>query len=469
MIQARSIVGSSPLEPKERLGLASSCTPGLSDGLGDRLLMFDDTAAATLELLRFRRAFGESPAFEAALRQRVEELKDFAHPSIATIRSVQRLGDDGGLTLVSDHVTGRRLSEVLHESRGRKLAVELLRQLTPVLASMHRHGDGIAHGALSADRIVVTPEGRLVIVEHVLGSALAALHLPADSLRSELGLPVPPRDFITLDARTDVAQLAFVALSLLLGRRIDPREYTDDANLVDEFAWASQTGFAIRPQLRRWLERALQTTGEAFDSAQDARLALGEFLEIHDPPAEKAPPALHVVHPSTESSVAPIPILMLDSSNNSADFLGEEEVGSLDLTTFRHRRDASAGGAPALTTPPAPSRETAYRFVDDADFSWPPAMEDEAPPQAQAGRGKVVRWALAGCIVLAAAEGGVIAVMMRVPPPVSPAAMTAAVTIESRDTRRGGRGRWKAGRRHPVHGGRRIRHAFNPRGEPGGS
>ena len=48
----------------KRTPLASWYTQGTSDGLGDRLLMFDNTSAASLELLRFRSDLAETPGFE---------------------------------------------------------------------------------------------------------------------------------------------------------------------------------------------------------------------------------------------------------------------------------------------------------------------------------------------------------------------------------------------------------------------
>ena len=87
-----------------RTGVASWYTPGLSDGLGDRLLMFDNSAAVPLELLRFPRAFSQSAAFELALRRRIDDLTTFSHPSAGTIRSIQWLGIDDGLALVSNQV-----------------------------------------------------------------------------------------------------------------------------------------------------------------------------------------------------------------------------------------------------------------------------------------------------------------------------------------------------------------------------
>src|SRR6476620_4983138 len=65
MNQARKVaVDPSGPAPDVRPSLASWYTPGFSDGLGDRLLMFDNTAAASLELLRFKPEFGNHPVFE---------------------------------------------------------------------------------------------------------------------------------------------------------------------------------------------------------------------------------------------------------------------------------------------------------------------------------------------------------------------------------------------------------------------
>ena len=46
-------------------------TPGLSDGLGDRLMMFDNATQSSVELLRFKREFSDAPGFEEAVRDRV--------------------------------------------------------------------------------------------------------------------------------------------------------------------------------------------------------------------------------------------------------------------------------------------------------------------------------------------------------------------------------------------------------------
>src|SRR6266566_3166435 len=157
--------------------IASWYTQGTSDGLGDRLLMFDNTAAASLELLRFRSALANQPGFEETLRESVQCLSLFKHAAFAQARSVQYLEGDDGLALISTHVEGKRLSDIFRRTDRPNgmhpaFAAWLIRQLTSALADFHAYDDGIAHGALTTDRIVLTADRRLVIVEHVLGAAL---------------------------------------------------------------------------------------------------------------------------------------------------------------------------------------------------------------------------------------------------------------------------------------------------------
>ena len=92
--------------------LSSWYTQGLSDGLGDRLLMFDNQATGPLELLRVRPDFAFVPDFETRLRGRLERLTAFTHPGFAQSRAVDHLDNGEGLTVVSTHVPGTRLSEI---------------------------------------------------------------------------------------------------------------------------------------------------------------------------------------------------------------------------------------------------------------------------------------------------------------------------------------------------------------------
>jgi hypothetical protein len=360
-------------------------TPGVSNHLGDRLLTFDNSTASSLELLKFKAALAHAPGFEDALRKRVDDLMRFRHPSIAPVRGVEWLNQGEGLALVSIHTAGRRLSEILKDAHGATFAMELVRQLAPALVALQQAGSGFAHGALTPDRIVVTREGRLVVVEHVLGAALEQLRYPAGRVREELGLAAPAdADPVKFTPRLDVIQLGFVALSLLLGRALEPTDYPDKiATLLDEFTRTDPAGSA---RLRPWLERALQMGAQPFDNAQSA----------------------------------------LDAFNHlPAD--GETTLSAPVAVATR------AVAKPALTDPARAAKTEAPR-ASEAKHSDHKAMEPEvdetmpanAPKQWHSGRGiKIVKWSAAALALLVVGEGLVIAglfsrpstVVVAAPPP----------------------------------------------------
>ena len=281
--------------PDESQHVASWYTPGLSDAIGDRLLMFDNTTSSSLELLRFRPEFSKVPGFEDALRRRVDELENFTHPSVAKVRAVEWLGDEDGLALISNHTVGRRLSEIQQEAHGPQFATELISQLVPVLAALQEQGEGMAHGLLTPERVIVTPEGRLVLSEHVLASAIDALALPADKLRDELGIMMPAGRSNLDDPRADIVQVGYLALSLLIGRRL--RSLDAAREIVKSLNRETLGTDRDAPRhLHRWLVRALQVDGSSFDSANEAERALTEW-----------PDRASEDHPPREVAAAPVP------------------------------------------------------------------------------------------------------------------------------------------------------------------
>lgn len=263
---------------------------GQSDALGDRLLMFDNTNLPSWEILRFKPALAHDTRFEAALRERVEQLISFQHLSFPVVRPIKRLGNDDGLAVVSTYSSGAPLSDALKRPRSADFVLRMIRQLVPALVAFHNHGSTVSHGALTADRIVLNTEGRLMIREHMVGSALQGLELTTARLWSEFGVLTPPSAAaaVSLDQRCDVAQLALIAMSLMAGRRLGPDDYPEKLrDLLNEIARRPHPqGLARFEAFRRWLERALQLEGEPFESALDADVALAE---IRDEP--KRPPA----------------------------------------------------------------------------------------------------------------------------------------------------------------------------------
>ena len=262
-------------------GVVAWYAQGFSDRLGDRLLLFDNTGAPPLELLRLAERLTTHTGFEPALRDRVEALKPLRHPAFARVRGVTVLSEPvPQLALVSEHIPGERLSTILRAAESARFrpdpgtGIWLVRQLLSALGALHAMGTGIAHGLLSPDRIVVTPGGDLVITEYVLGQALDRIAAPRE-LWQTLGVALDPeianeRRLVQVDPGKDVQQVALLALAVLLGRPLREGEYPSRlGTLLDDACDRARWSF-VGP-LRAWLARALAEKAEwRFSSAGDA-------------------------------------------------------------------------------------------------------------------------------------------------------------------------------------------------------
>ena len=458
MNSATDFVGGPRRAPTSPQPLASWYTHGVSDGLGDRLLMFDNTATASLELLRFRSDFAGAPGFEDALRERVERLAAFKHPAFAYARAVERLDDDEGLALISIHTPGKRLSEVFHGSQARTglhpaLVVWLIRELTAALADLHAQGAGIAHGALVADRIVLTPDGRLVIVEHVLGSALDESHLSARQLWHDLGILALPgaNGAPRLDVRGDVVQLGLVALSVLLGRRVTSEEYPERLELLlDESSErAEQRSPSIAPALRLWLARALQVHDGGFGSALEARDGLRELPESVGARAFEQFHASHLPAmrslPETSMKDRPVPTFMkpvpaVEPPTNPPWTVPEAVIVNNDAPAAWVMEEAVPGNAPRIASTIAPKTASAMVPVVSPNALRPVAESPAvaATPTLGLRAFLTTRNLAVACgavaVLEAVAIGGLLMTRTSAPAPaanVRPPAASIPVTIES--------------------------------------
>src|SRR5262249_51203385 len=151
---------------------------------------------------------------------------------------------------------------VLAHTQDPLFATSLIHQVTAALYALNYYGDGIGHGALTASRIVISPEGHLVAIEHVVGPALDRLHLSAAAMRLDLGIPVPTTEAARqqIDGPTDYFQLALIALSMLLGRPLHVDESSGQLAVALDSALSVHHWDSVDQSrgLRSWLERALQ-------------------------------------------------------------------------------------------------------------------------------------------------------------------------------------------------------------------
>ena len=274
--------------------------PLFSDGLGDRVVAVDGASGDLLQILRLRPQLLAVPSFEFALRERAARLANFRHAYYARVRRVDR--HPGGLAIVADHVEGTRLSDILRVAAERRLHLDLsaalclIRQLVPSVALLHENARDVAHGLLAPERLIVTPHARLVIAEHVLGSAVEQLQYNRERLWQDLRVALPPTaGALRFDHRADVTAVGLVALALVLGRPLRTDEYPHRVSgLLNDARAKSAMGEEqpLPPSLRGWLVRTLQLDARhGFASATEAQAALEDLL-AEEPGIMAAPVAL---------------------------------------------------------------------------------------------------------------------------------------------------------------------------------
>lgn len=256
-----------------------------ADGLGLRQRAVEN--GEPVDRLCVDESLASAPGFDFALRERVSRLANFRHAYYGRARRVERL-DGGRLALLSDAADGARLSRILEVADASKLDLDvnvalcLLRQIVPAVAMLHQNARDVSHGALAPERIVVTPNARVVLVEYVFGAAIEAIGFSRERLWKQLRIAAPPgAGTPRLNHRADVMQIGVVALALVLGRPLGDDELRDLGALVASATENSIGGGRepISDSLRRWLSRALQLDPRgSFESALEAQLALDDVL-----------------------------------------------------------------------------------------------------------------------------------------------------------------------------------------------
>jgi len=259
----------------------------IADGFGRRTRGVDAEAGDEVEFLELPAALVEHSGFVTALAERVARFATVRHTSYAHIRRLDRPAADR-LILVSDSTPGWRLSELLFVASHAQLPLDItvvigiLRQLLPAAALYGRHNRDSAIGALSPERLIVTPQARLVITEHAFGPALEKLNLGRDRLWRELRVAMPPSAGLPrANARADANALGVVALSLLLGRVLLKEEYPSQLQSLLEATTERHDGQVapLSPALAAWLARALQfDVRTAFQSPHEAQVAFEAVL-----------------------------------------------------------------------------------------------------------------------------------------------------------------------------------------------
>jgi serine/threonine protein kinase len=398
------------------VGLAGSSVV-FEDPLGQRRPSADPNGADTLELLCLRSELTAVSSFEFALRERVARLANFRHAYYARVRGVERLKGGSTLALVSERTPGVRLSEVLKNVEQENIrldinsALSLIRQMVPAIALLHENVRDVAHGAIGPERLVLTPNARMVIVEHVLGAALEQLRYSPERYWQDLRVPVPRMTGASrFDHRTDIMQVGIVALELVLGRRLRADEYPTRTAEVVASAWAISSTGGLEPLpagLRSWLMRALQLDPRnSFASALDARAELDKMVSGGDYIA--APQALETFIAEYQAVCESDESVSSDESESEDDQRAPTKVPSYQSSEIVP--PAKQKAEVIIPPPPTPYLDE----FDTAEEEGEEEDEDEAPrdtamPKNSAQRRQLGLAAVAIAALVVVVAGGVFA------------------------------------------------------------
>jgi len=285
------------------------------DGLGTRYRR--DGSDGPLDVLVLRDTFASIPSFEFLIRERINRLAHIRSESFARVLDLEHVPDGAKLAIVSKAVPGVRLSRMLAVAEQNLLPLDIdsalyfVQQILGAMAELHGDAPDACHGTLAAERIVVTPDGNLVIVEHVLGAALGQLRHSPERYWKELRIALPMAVTAPLlDRRADVAQVGMIALALVLGRPITDDEYPEKISSLANGTFGLGGSFEAIPEwLRNWLSQALSLEPTRwFASCVEARDAFDVGLKAAGiaPSADKLdafPREYGLVEPSRSTPV----------------------------------------------------------------------------------------------------------------------------------------------------------------------
>jgi hypothetical protein len=267
-------------------------------GMGEVWRADDLALGRPVALKAVRADVAGSPEHLARLEREARLLAALNHPHVATLHGLE--ADGSARFLVMELVSGQTLAARL--ARGPlpvPEAIALAGQLADALATAHGHG--ILHRDLKPANLMLTPEGRLKVLDFGLAKAADAAGGAADAAATGAGVVLGTPAYMApeqasgepVDRRADVWAFGCVLFEMLAGRRAFPGASPSTvlaAVLAGEPDWPAFPA-AVPPRLRLLVERCLcRDPRRRWQDMGDVRIELEDLAAEPGGPSPAKPP-----------------------------------------------------------------------------------------------------------------------------------------------------------------------------------
>ena len=253
--------------------------PLSNGGIGVVFKALDHQRAALPESQRYvaikclHESLQNDPRAIAALQHEYRQSQALSHPNIAKVYDFHQA--DGVSFLALELIEGESLARICERIAPRRLppsrALTIVREIGHAIA--HAHENGILHGNLNPNNVVVTRSGHVRVREFGQATAWLDSAAAADNIVRDIPPSQPEQRYRSpqqksatpTDAADDIYSLACIAFELLCGRSPDAQAHKAEtrkpayARHINPQRWqALQTGLAdARTQrgndVRQWL------------------------------------------------------------------------------------------------------------------------------------------------------------------------------------------------------------------------